>query len=112
MQVNLVLKSTLTHLTKTSRNECAGEAREGSINAGRVQFDFDAKLISNIDVWPTVGWRSCQATECRFRLQLDEAHAAVGCRSCQAKRGVDPVKLQWAVDLARLELDQDPVRVH
>lgn len=26
------------------------------------------------------------------RLQLDEAHAAVGCRSRQAKRGVDPVK--------------------
>lgn len=46
------------------------------------------------------------------RLQLDEAHAAVGCRSRQAKRGVDPVKRQWAVDLARLALDQDPVRVH
>lgn len=46
------------------------------------------------------------------RLQLDEAHAVVGCRSRQAKRGVDPVKRQWAVDLARLALDQDPVRVH
>lgn len=55
-------------------------------------------------------------TECRYSqatagLRSCHAHAAVGCRSGQANRGVDPVKLQWAVDLARLQLDEDPVRV-
>lgn len=45
-------------------------------------------------------------TGCRF------SQAAFGCRSCQANRGVDPVKLPWSMDLARLQLDEDPVRVH